>query len=131
MPRRRAGFGKGERLVGLPRHPRSCRRVLRESGGRHTVSDFLSWFPGITREQVEAVLEYAIRSLRNGSPDGLVMKLLFDQGTPSCDKHALAQHLVGLGSFCYTNLYIDVCGLFPSAVRQPKGLPNINISAAY
>jgi uncharacterized protein (DUF433 family) len=28
-----------------------------------TVSDFLAWFPGVTREQVEAVLEHAERSL--------------------------------------------------------------------
>jgi uncharacterized protein (DUF433 family) len=28
-----------------------------------TVNEFLSWFPGVTREQVEAVLEHAERSL--------------------------------------------------------------------
>ena len=28
-----------------------------------TVSEFLSWFPGVIREQVEAVLEHAERSL--------------------------------------------------------------------
>ena len=28
-----------------------------------TVNDFLAWFPGVTREQVEAVLEHAERSL--------------------------------------------------------------------
>jgi uncharacterized protein (DUF433 family) len=28
-----------------------------------TVDDFLKWFPGVTREQVEAVLEHAERSL--------------------------------------------------------------------
>ena len=27
------------------------------------VDDFLEWFPGVTREQVEAVLEHAQRSL--------------------------------------------------------------------
>jgi uncharacterized protein (DUF433 family) len=27
------------------------------------VSEFLTWFPGVTREQVEAVLEHAERSL--------------------------------------------------------------------
>jgi uncharacterized protein (DUF433 family) len=32
-----------------------------ESGAR--VDDFLSWFPGVTREQVEAVLEHAEQSL--------------------------------------------------------------------
>jgi uncharacterized protein (DUF433 family) len=28
-----------------------------------TVDDFLSWFPGVQRQQVEAVLEHATRSL--------------------------------------------------------------------
>jgi uncharacterized protein (DUF433 family) len=28
-----------------------------------TVNDFLAWFPGVSREQVEAVLEHAERSL--------------------------------------------------------------------
>ena len=32
-----------------------------EHGAR--VDDFLEWFPGVTREQVEAVLEHAERSL--------------------------------------------------------------------
>ena len=35
--------------------------------GGATVSDFLAWFPGVTREQAEAVLEYAIRSLQTDS----------------------------------------------------------------
>lgn len=34
--------------------------------GGASVGDFLSWFPGVTREQVEAVLEYTIESLRPG-----------------------------------------------------------------
>ena len=32
-----------------------------EGGAR--VDEFLSWFPGVTREQVDAVLEHAARSL--------------------------------------------------------------------
>ena len=32
-----------------------------ESGAR--VNEFLEWFPGVTREQVDAVLEHAQRSL--------------------------------------------------------------------
>ena len=31
--------------------------------GGATIQDFLEWFPGVEREQVEAVLEYAQRSL--------------------------------------------------------------------
>ena len=33
-----------------------------EAGAR--VGDFLNWFPGVTREQVEAVLSHTERSLR-------------------------------------------------------------------
>jgi uncharacterized protein (DUF433 family) len=32
--------------------------------GGASIDDFLSWFPGITKEQVEAVLEYTIQSLK-------------------------------------------------------------------
>jgi uncharacterized protein (DUF433 family) len=32
--------------------------------GGASIDDFLSWFPGVTKEQVEAVLEYTIQSLR-------------------------------------------------------------------
>ena len=32
--------------------------------GGASIDDFLSWFPGVTREQVEAVLEYTIQSLK-------------------------------------------------------------------
>ncbi|MGH7088635.1 MAG: DUF433 domain-containing protein [Stellaceae bacterium] len=31
--------------------------------GGATVQDFLEWFPGVTRKQVDAVLDYARRSL--------------------------------------------------------------------
>lgn len=34
--------------------------------GGASVEDFLSWFPGVTHEQVEAVLECTIESLRPG-----------------------------------------------------------------
>jgi uncharacterized protein (DUF433 family) len=32
--------------------------------GGASIDDFLSWFPGVTREQVVAVLEYTIKSLK-------------------------------------------------------------------
>ena len=38
-------------------------RALFESIEDATVNEFLTWFPGVTREQVEAVLEHAERSL--------------------------------------------------------------------
>lgn len=34
--------------------------------GGASVDEFLSWFPGVTREQVDAVLNYTIESLRPG-----------------------------------------------------------------
>jgi uncharacterized protein (DUF433 family) len=34
--------------------------------GGVSVDDFLSWFPGVTRQQVEAVLNHTIESLRPG-----------------------------------------------------------------
>ena len=34
--------------------------------GGASIEDFLSWFPGVTRAQVEAVLEYTIQSLQTG-----------------------------------------------------------------
>ncbi len=33
--------------------------------GGASIDDFLSWFPGVTREHVEAVLEYTIQSLKS------------------------------------------------------------------
>lgn len=35
-------------------------------GAGSNVADFLLWFPGVTAEQIEAVLEHTIRSLRTG-----------------------------------------------------------------
>jgi uncharacterized protein (DUF433 family) len=32
--------------------------------GGASIDDFLSWFPGVTREQIEAVLAYTIQSLK-------------------------------------------------------------------
>jgi uncharacterized protein (DUF433 family) len=34
--------------------------------GGATVADFLSWFPGVTAQQVEAVLQHTIHSLKTG-----------------------------------------------------------------
>lgn len=33
--------------------------------GGASVGEFLLWFPGVTREQVEAVLDYTIQSLKD------------------------------------------------------------------
>ena len=33
-----------------------------------TVNDFLDWFPGVNRSQVEAVFEHAVASLAVGKP---------------------------------------------------------------
>ena len=39
------------------------RALFENLEGGATVNDFLEWFPGVSREQVEAVLEHAERSL--------------------------------------------------------------------
>jgi uncharacterized protein (DUF433 family) len=39
-----------------------------ENGAR--IDDFLAWFPGVSREQVEAVLEHTQRSLKNENIPG-------------------------------------------------------------
>jgi uncharacterized protein (DUF433 family) len=40
-----------------------------------TVNDFLEWYPGVTREQVLAVLEFAERSLIDqSSPESFLRK---------------------------------------------------------
>ena len=35
--------------------------------GGASVDEFLSWFPGVMKEQVDAVLEYTIQSLKSDS----------------------------------------------------------------
>jgi uncharacterized protein (DUF433 family) len=39
------------------------RALFENLEGGATVDEFLEWFPGVTRAQVEAVLEHAARSL--------------------------------------------------------------------
>ncbi|HEY7338527.1 MAG TPA: DUF433 domain-containing protein [Bryobacteraceae bacterium] len=36
--------------------------------GGATIDEFLDWFPGVSREQVNAVLEHAVRSLEYPVP---------------------------------------------------------------
>jgi uncharacterized protein (DUF433 family) len=36
--------------------------------GGATVEEFMDWFPGVTREQIKGVLEYAARSLAESVP---------------------------------------------------------------
>ena len=48
-----------------------------EDGAR--IDDFLEWFPGVTRTQVEAVLRHAEQT----SARSLRMRILFDEGTPA------------------------------------------------
>jgi len=39
------------------------RALFENLEGGATVAQFLEWFPGVTRDQVDAVLQYASRSL--------------------------------------------------------------------
>jgi uncharacterized protein (DUF433 family) len=62
-----------------------------ESGAR--VEDFLDWFPGVSREQVSAVLRYAEESLA-AAWNIRQMRILFDQGTPVPLRRHLPEHPV-------------------------------------
>jgi uncharacterized protein (DUF433 family) len=53
------------------------------------LSDFLTWFPGVTREQARLVLEHAARSL-----EPAWVRVLFDQGTPALLRGYLSEHQV-------------------------------------
>ena len=48
-----------------------------------TVSEFLEWFPGVTKQQIETMLEFAGQSLGVTEQSRPGMKILFDQGTPA------------------------------------------------
>lgn len=65
MPGGRTSSGEGQRcLDGSFEVPESRSRPFfanLEDGAR--LDDFLEWFPGVTREQAEAVLKHAERSL--------------------------------------------------------------------
>lgn len=50
-----------------------------------TVAEFLSWFPGVTRAQVEAVLDYTARSLHQQNLAGRRLAILV-LGTTSWPK---------------------------------------------
>ena len=53
-----------------------------------TIDEFLQWFPGVTREQVMAVLDHEAQATGSRRKS---TKILFDQGTPL----PLKAHLVG------------------------------------
>ena len=55
------GKVSGVRLYKGTRIP--VRALFENLEGGATVEEFIAWFPGVTREQVDAVLEHAQRSL--------------------------------------------------------------------
>jgi uncharacterized protein (DUF433 family) len=55
------GKVSGEWLFRSTRVP--VRALFENLEGGASVTEFLDWFPGVTREQVDAVLEHASRSL--------------------------------------------------------------------
>ena len=44
------------------------RALFENLEGGASIDDFLEWFPGVTRQQVEAVLEHVSADLLVGSP---------------------------------------------------------------
>ncbi len=64
------------------------RALFENLEGGASVPEFLSWFPGVSREQVDAVLGHASRSLATSA--WVALNVLFDQGTPAPLRRAFA-----------------------------------------
>ncbi len=64
MPRSGKKPAQAQRSLDLSRHagPRLSALFANIEGGA-TVDEFIEWFPGVSREQVNLVLEHAARSL--------------------------------------------------------------------
>jgi uncharacterized protein (DUF433 family) len=58
---RMPGKGGGEWLFKRTRTP--VRALFENLEGGASIDEFLDWFPGVTREQVELVLQHAEKSL--------------------------------------------------------------------
>src|SRR2546430_14139965 len=67
------------------------RALFENLEGGATGEQFLSWFPGVTREQVHGVLEHAARSAQAAGPRALV-RGLFDHGVPAPLRYDLHRH---------------------------------------
>ena len=59
--------------------------------GGATIDEFVEWFPGVGRQQVQAVLEHEAKALRKGADP---LKLLFDQGRSTPSRLQLGAHAV-------------------------------------
>ena len=57
---------QSQRGVGFQEHRVPVRALFENIEGGATVTDFLEWFPGVERSQVEAVLKFAGASLVTG-----------------------------------------------------------------
>jgi uncharacterized protein (DUF433 family) len=49
--------------MGALQHPHARRRDFREPRSGSNIDDILSWYEGLDRDQVKAVIEFAARSL--------------------------------------------------------------------
>jgi uncharacterized protein (DUF433 family) len=64
MFRRRTSTGQSEGRAWLFKEtPVPVKSLVENLEAGATVEEFLEWFPGVSREQVHAVLEHAVRSL--------------------------------------------------------------------
>ena len=84
------GKVSGAWLFAGPRVPVSAWCENREEGA--TVDKFREWFPGVTRAQVERVLDHAQRSLV--VVQGLRVRLRFHHGPPVALRRSLSGHSV-------------------------------------
>jgi hypothetical protein len=55
-------------------------RVNIETGAN--IDDIMEWFDGLDREQVKAVVEFAVRSLDKAPTYAPQMLIIFDRATP-------------------------------------------------
>jgi uncharacterized protein (DUF433 family) len=58
------------------------------------IDDIMEWFDGLDREQVKAVIEFAVRSLDKAPVYAPQMRIIFDQATPVPIRQYLEGHTV-------------------------------------
>lgn len=59
-----------------------------------SLDNIMEWFDGLDRQQVEAVIDFAARSLDRAPARRALMRVLFDQGVPAPIRRYLKDHTV-------------------------------------
>jgi hypothetical protein len=69
MSSRGACAGQGERRLGASWNAHARSHHLREPRSRRNLDGIREWYDGLDRDQVQAVLDFAVRSLDPSAPD--------------------------------------------------------------